>query len=161
MIKRKYRALRTLRFFSLLEVLVALMLISLLFPLLIAPFTYAKVDFEENTRSIKIERASQMCLSSFLIDLHLEKLNIHQFENKTVHPIPPEWLQEIDPERRLSGTYYCEKLQPKKQEEEEGEKKIELWQVVFSFTEVKQKTKALFGYDFVVVSANNVQGAPS
>ena len=141
MIKKK-------RQFSLLEVLIAFLLISFSLPLLIAPFLYSAVDQKETLEKLKIEAAAHTSLTSFLVDLHTGK--IPQIEPAEQIPLRAEWLND----GQISGSYALKKLKPSRDEalDEKSESVIiELWEATFSLKSPSQKIPIPFSYHFVVV----------
>lgn len=136
------------RAFTLLEVLIALALVALALPLLIAPFLYTARDFQENVEKLKMERVAQWALTSLLADLHQKKIATSMLEGNQTYPIPSPWFQEVGIE--AGGTYIFTKKQPERAPEA-GENNIELWEVMFAFPLESQKKEATFSYLFIVI----------
>lgn len=141
------------RCFSLLEVLVAFLLISLSLPLLMAPFIYASVDQKEMVDKMRAQTAAQFAITSFLIDLQQGKIAISQVVDKSEFPLKEEWFKEMG--GQITGFYTLNKLKPSKNNiKEEGEQEqveMELWEVGFTFTSLTLKRIPYFPFKFAVI----------
>lgn len=140
------------RCFSLLEVLIAFMLIALSLPLLIAPFLYASVDQREMVEKMKAETASQFAITGFLVDLHLGKIPISGIVDKGEEPLKEEWFEKMG--GAVSGHYELTKLKSQvehKDDEENDKVDIELWEVRFVFDSLSLKKSTVFPFKFTIV----------
>lgn len=150
----KYKRLRSKqplkpRHFSLLEVLIAMAIIALALPLLMSPFIYTTVDSQEALEKADVEAAANLSIASFLADLHLNKIPVSIVESNQEMSAPQEWYQGRFPQGRVQATYRFRLL--KNHEGKEGEKIIQLWQIVFSLKLHSQKKSSEFEYDFIVI----------
>lgn len=143
------------RHFSLLEVLVAFMLISLSLPLLIAPFMYASVDQKERVDKMRAETAAQFAITSFLIDLQQQKISFSQVSDNNQMPLPKEWFDAMG--GNIEGFLSLSKLKPvrAKESEDPSTVEVELWEVAFTFTSLSLKKLPYFSFKFTVVRQEN------
>lgn len=136
------------RCFSLLEVLIAFVLISLSLPVLMAPFIYAAVDQKEMVEKMRAETAAQYAITSFLTELQLGTIPPSQIVDKGEFPLKDEWFREMG--GKISGDYHLSKLKAQQNNEEE-DVEIELWEVGFTFTSVSLKKLPYFPFKFTIV----------
>lgn len=131
------------RHFSLLEVLIAIMLITASLPLLLTPFVYASVDQMETIQKLKQEQAAQYIITTLLGDLQTGTIPLNQLDQGSDYPFRSEWNTKED---KYLGSYKFNKL---KGDNEEG---VELWQVSLSLEDPAKKTvaKTVFSYEFIV-----------
>jgi type II secretory pathway pseudopilin PulG len=146
------------RNFSLLEVLIAFLLISLSLPLLMAPFIYASVDQKEMVDKMRAQSAAQYALTSFLIDLQQGKIPITQIVDKSEFPLKDEWFKEMG--GQISGIYTLKKIKPSRSKAKEDEEavEIELWEVDFTFPTLIKKKTSYFPFQFVIVRGEAKSG---
>jgi type II secretory pathway pseudopilin PulG len=140
------------RCFSLLEVLIAFLLISLSLPLLMAPFIYASVDQKEMVDKMRAQTAAQFALTSFLIDLQQGKIPITQIVDESEFPMKEEWFKEMG--GQISGNYTLKRLKPARDHTKDDEDEnvvMELWKVGFTFTSLTVKRTPYFPFLFVIV----------
>lgn len=116
--------------FSMMEVLLAIALIAIAMPILIAPFTATAKDSQAAYEKMRIEKAAQFAAANFMIDLHLGKIPLTAVENEEIKPVPEEWFKEINLENVVHGEYKIVRhgTKPKKEED----KKVGLWNVLFT-----------------------------
>jgi type II secretory pathway pseudopilin PulG len=138
------------RCFSLLEVLISLLIISLSLPLLIAPFLYASVDQQERVNKMRAEMAAQFALTAFLMELQAGKIPASQIVDNSTLPLKKEWFSEMG--GGVEGMISLKKLKParKNHKEEENQVEFELWEVAFSFTSLSLKKPPYFPFQFIV-----------
>lgn len=151
--------IRKKQYFTLLEVLMAMVLVVVAFPLLIAPYFYSFKDIQENMEAMQVEKASRIAAANFFIDLHLGKIALSSVEENQEHPIPASWFQEAFPKTEFEGVYRMVRIEPRNPR---SDSKVFLWQVIFSlYTQAQKnalakrpkeiealKKKNMFGFDF-------------
>lgn len=112
------------RHFSLLEVLIALLLITAALPLLLSPFVYASVDQMETVKKMNLEKMAFSQLTTTLANLQMGIIPLSNLETNQEYPFN-------------EGSYRFKKLKS-------GEN-FELWQITFTFKEGKP-----FAFNFIV-----------
>lgn len=138
------------RNFSLLEVLIAFLIISISIPMLMAPFVYASVDQKERVEKMRAELAAQFALTAFLVELQQGTIPISQIVDKSEFPMKEEWFRELG--GKISGVYTLRKLNPVHQsKDEEEEVEIELWEAGFLFNSLSLKKPSYFPFKFTIV----------
>ena len=126
-------------YFSLLEVLVALMLITIALPLLMTPFFYATADQVEAIKKMKQEKAVAFLVTSILGDLQTGAIPLNSLEQESLYPLKEEW--------KIPGTYRFKKLS-RHYEDEDNEGKPELWLLLIALSE--EGKNAGYPYEFIV-----------
>lgn len=134
--------------FTLLEVLIAMLLISITLPVLITPFFYASVDQRETMEKIRLEKAAQFSITLLLVDLQTKQISPKDLEIDRAYPIKSEWVKGIGFSEPLAGTYTFKKLRPTRNLQEQG---AELWQVNFALRLPSQKEPTAFKYQFILL----------
>lgn len=134
--------------FTLLEVLIALLLISAALPLLIAPFFYASFDRQEALEKIRLEKAAQFAITQLLIDLHTKKIPPQEVEAGRSYPVHEEWFEALEYKSQISGAYQFEKKWPLTEQSQQGP---ELWQVRIDLKMATQKNPLPFVYEFILI----------
>lgn len=134
--------------FSLIEVLICLLLISVTIPLLTAPFYYASLDQQETVEQVVLEQAGQSALANIMQELQFKRLMLVESDMDSMAPINTEWLKSADRGYQIEGIYSFKKLKPKG--EDEGGAPVELWQVAIGLKRSNQKNYTPFVYEFVV-----------
>lgn len=129
--------IKSRRPFTLLEVLIAILLILSTLPLLLTPFVYASADQMETIEKIKQQKAALYLVTMLFTDLHTGAIPLTQIDQEVEYPFKNEW--------KIEGTYQFKKIKSSKNEQDEAW--IELWQVIFVFKNQKQ---APFIYEFVI-----------
>lgn len=138
------------RHFSLLEVLIAFLVISISIPMLMAPFVYASVDQKERVEKIRAELAAQYAATAFLVELQQGTIPISQIVDKSEFPMKEEWFKEMG--GNVSGVYTLRKLKTSHQDKDEEEQvEIELWESAFIFNSLSLKKPPYFPFKFTIV----------
>lgn len=146
------------RRFSLLEVLIALMLITASLPLLLTPFIYATTDQMETVQKLRKEKTALYYLVTVLSELHTGGIPLNQLDGDQEYPFKPEWKAEENAPP-VVGTYKFKKIRDKPIAEGQS---VELWQTTI---EIKDGTNnnpssSSFAYEFVVRKGKASQEAP-
>lgn len=137
------------RRFSLLEVLIALMLITASLPLLLTPFIYATADQMETVQKLRLEKTSLYYLVTILEELHTGGIPLSQLEGDSEYPFKGEWKREDLKDLPITGTYKFKYI--RKKTETEGQR-VELWQTTIEIKDGTAKTPSTssFTYEFVI-----------
>lgn len=137
-------------FFSLLEVLIAILLVTFSIPLLIAPFLYTVRNYEADIKDAYLEKAAIFALAGFLEDLQRGQKVLSDGE---VNPAKEEWFSKISPFiPGFTVTYILQRLKPSANSDEEETQNIELWQVVFTFQNPPSKNLSATQFSFKFVA---------
>lgn len=110
--------------FTLLEVLIALVLITTALPLLIAPYFFESLNLMQATKARRLETDLQKAKALLLESIHTKQLNPFT-ETKG------EWKKV---ETMPTADYRFTRLKPKP---EEAEEKIELWELSLKIKDLK------------------------
>lgn len=122
------------RGFSLLEVLIALLIISVALPILMSPFVYASIDQREAIKKMQQEKMVFNQLTTVLANMQMGLIPLNLLESNQEYPLNDA----------LGGSYHFKKLKSGEQ--------IELWQLVFTFKEGNP-----FTFNFIVKKHANTQ----
>jgi type II secretory pathway pseudopilin PulG len=126
------------RHFSLLEVMIALLLITASLPLLLTTFVYAAVDQSETVKKMQQEKSAFYFLTTILTDLHTGVIPLSQLDARDHFPI-------TDKETQATGTYKFDKIKKGDQE---------LWQVMIEINQAK------FPFEFIVLRNTPLDAPP-
>lgn len=142
------------RHFSLLEVLIALMLITASLPLLLTPFIYATADQQETVQKLRKEKTSLYYLVTILENLHTGSIPLNQLDGTQEYPFRPEWKGEDWKTLPITGTYKFKKIKDKKGNEGQ---QIELWELIIDIKDstTKEPTTSSLSYEFIVRRAKS------
>lgn len=138
--------MRSKRHFSLLEVLIALLLITASLPLLLTPFIYATTDQMETVQKLRKEKTALYYLVTVLGELHSGAIPLSQLDGEQPYPFKPEWK-----EMPVPGTYKFKKIRDKPISEGQS---VELWQTTLEIAD------SSFTYEFVVKRGKAEQEVP-
>lgn len=127
-----------LRFFSLIEVLIALSLVALALPLLTLPYFYGIKNMAEIRQSLDHERLAQQIITRLYVELHQGMIPLARLKEKTPFDVPEEWMEGV---RAFPATYLFKEL------ESEDPDKPELKQVELTLGNPPLK----FNYQLVVI----------
>ena len=137
------------RSFSLLEVLIALMLITASLPLLLTPFIYATTDQIETVQKLRKEKTILYYLITILGELHTGAIPLNQVGGEQAYPFKPEWKVEDWKDLPVSGSYQFKKIKDKPISDNQT---AELWQIIIEIRDGNGKTASTssFAYEFVL-----------
>jgi type II secretory pathway pseudopilin PulG len=79
------------RFFSLIEVLIALGLVTIALPLLTLPFIYSMKNYAEINKSLEYEKYAQQVVTRLFIEMHQGSVPLSQLKEKRQFEVPPDW----------------------------------------------------------------------
>lgn len=147
------------RYFSLLEVLIALMLITASLPLLLTPFIYATTDQIETVQKLRKEKSVLYYLVTILSELHTGAIPLNQLEGEQEYPFKPEWKADEWKDLPITGSYKFKKIRDKSLE---GGQKLELWQTTIEIKDGvgKNASTSNFTYEFAVKRGKSLDAAP-
>lgn len=140
------------RYFTLLEVLIAIMLITASLPLLLSVYVYATIDQKEALIKIKQERAAFHYLTIILTELQTGAISLNQLDSEQEYP-----LKTTSSEYAATGSYRFSKLRPQK--DQEGEQ-VELWQMKLKFEDKHNEITTQFPFEFIVRRNKPVEASP-
>ena len=145
--------------FSLLEVLIALMIITASLPLLLTPFIYATTDQMETVQRLRKEKTVLYYLITILGELHSGSIPFSQLDGEQAYPFKPEWKGEDWKELPVTGTYQFKKLKDKTLSESQT---LELYQITLEIIDGvgKNASSSTFNYEFVVKKGKEQAAAP-
>lgn len=140
------------REFTLLEVLIAILLVTFALPLLTAPFLYTARNYEADLDDAYLEKAAGFALVGLLGDLHKGRKLLGSFDAGLSHPGMEEWFSEAFPSPSgLTVTYTLRKLKPSQKSEEEKTQNVELWEVSFLLKKGSKLPPTKFDFKFIAV----------
>lgn len=147
------------RHFSLLEVLIALMLITASLPLLLTPFIYATTDQIETVQKLRKEKTVLYYLVTILGELHTGAIPLNQLDGEQEYPFKPEWKGDDWKDLPITGSYKFKKIRDKSISEGQT---VELWQITIEIKEGigKNASSSNFTYEFVVSKGKSELEAP-
>lgn len=148
------------RHFSLLEVLIALMIITASLPLLLTPFIYATTDQMETVQKLRKEKTVLYYLITILGELHSGSIPLSQLDGDQAYPFKPEWKAEEWKELPLTGTYQFKKMKNKSLSEDQT---VELYQMTLEIIDGigKKASSSSFIYEFVVKKGKDQAPTPN
>lgn len=117
------------RSFTLIEVLLALMLLLIALPLTMAPVAYLAKDLRQTKELWIAEQALNRAVTAFFVQLHQ---NTGPVVERGPDPIPQAWLVDLPP--RAKGNYQLRKIKEGKQWQQ--------WQVTIELLLGSQKISA-------------------
>lgn len=141
MIKSKKRHL------TLLEVLIALLLVMVTLPILISSFVFTTVEQQKMIAGMSINRVANHAFAVIFEDLAVHRITYNVLESDREFPLEEKHLG--DTSGRWSGTYRFKKLKPDKPKQKNYY--VELWEVLFDFSQANSKEKKHFAYHFIVI----------
>jgi hypothetical protein len=147
------------RQFSLLEVLIALMLITASLPLSLTPFIYATTDQIETVQKLRKEKSVLYYLVTILGELHTGAIPLNQLDGEQEYPFKGEWKADDWKDLPITGSYKFKKMRDKPISEGQT---LELWQTTIEIKEGvgKNASSSNFTYEFVVRKGKAEQETP-
>lgn len=135
------------RHLTLLEVLIALLLIMMTLPILISSFAFTTIEQQKMINSMSVNRVANNAFALIYEELATHKITYPMLEADREYPLDANHLK--DPSGIWSGNYKFHKLKPDKPKTTKYH--VELWEVLFDFDQAGSKEKKHFAYDFIVI----------
>jgi len=134
---------RKKRLLTLLEVLIAMLIITLALPILVSSFVFTYSQQSRFLDEVALDTIANSAFVSLFEDLSKGQISYKNLEVEQEFPVsvPGNW----------EGTYAFKKLQPDKPPKEGTTYFVELWEVTFNFTHPRQKKTHTFKYNLIAV----------
>lgn len=126
------------RSFTLLEVLIALVLITTALPLLITPYFYEMVHSSHYRKTIQREEQQATLHAALFEALHFKKLKLSEAQLKEWKQVDPSWV----PAGMPKAFYKLDRLKPEKLTEVMP--KVELWSITLRWEDDKNEQNPLY-----------------
>lgn len=126
------------RSFTLLEVLIALLLITTALPLLISPYLHEMIHASYYNKMLQREEERSMLRAAFFEALHLKKLKLSDALLDKWNEVDPSWLPQGFPK----ASYKFTRIKPEKLSDPMP--KVELWALILKWQDEKSEPNPLY-----------------
>lgn len=126
------------RSFTLLEVLIALLLITTALPMLISPYFHEMIHSTFYKKAMQREEQKSMLQVAFFEALHYKKLKLADTLLDKWNEVDPSWLPQGFPK----ASYKFIRIKPEKIAEQPP--KVELWALILKWQDDKNEQKPLY-----------------
>lgn len=140
--------IRKKRHLTLLEVLIALLLVIMVLPVLVSSFLATYTQQEKFTDEIFLNRLANNAFVSVFEDMSKNRISYQDLESEREFSLNSG--QFLADKRNWEGSYSFKKLRPDKPPKNTAYF-VELWQLHFTFSQDNKKKANTFDYDFIVV----------
>ncbi|KAF3363254.1 hypothetical protein PHSC3_000144 [Chlamydiales bacterium STE3] len=132
--------------FTLLEVLIALLLVLMCLPILISSFVFINIEQQKMLNQMGLSQVANNAFAVVLEEMVTNKISYNFLEGDRTFPLEPRHFESDKP---LNGSFFFKKLDPEKPNKENY--KVELWQVTIELEPPYEKKAFSFAYKFIVI----------
>lgn len=139
---------KTRREVTLLEVLIALLIVAAALPILVSSSVFIYGEHERFLEEVVIDRIANNAFAAIFEELSANRLSYRDLENERELPLNETHLKVED--SGYKGTFVFKRLKPEKPDKNSFYF-VELWRATLKFSRKGSEKAHIFSYDFIVI----------